>query len=114
MNSNQWVILKNNRYEWDGPSQIVKLKPHNTVKIKTALKTNILVHVKNLKPYHGSQNRNFSYNFQKQGGDANNFDYSEDKDGKFERSDMNSTKTMKTIRRTRTPWTRTRRMKNVE
>jgi hypothetical protein len=34
--------------------------------------------------------RNFSSNFQKQGGDANNFDHSGDKDGdeKFERSDM--------------------------
>jgi hypothetical protein len=49
----QWVLMKNYRNQWEGPFQIIKLKPHNMVKIKTALKTNILVHVKNLKPYLG-------------------------------------------------------------
>jgi hypothetical protein len=44
--------------------------------------------VKNLKLFQGSNSRNFSSNFQKQGGDANNFDHSEDEDEKFERSDM--------------------------
>jgi hypothetical protein len=39
------------------------------------------LHIKNLKkPYHGSTYKIFSSNFQNQGGDANNFDYSEDKD----------------------------------
>ncbi len=84
----QWVLMKDNRNQWGGPFQIVKLKPHNTVEINTGLKTNILVHVKNLKPFEGSNSRNFSSNFQKQGGDANNFDQSEDEDEKFERSDM--------------------------
>ena len=76
------------------PFQIVKIKPHNTVEIKTGLKTNVLVHVKNLKPFEGSNSRNFSSNFQKQGGDANNFDHSgdEDEDEKFERSDMKDRK----------------------
>ncbi len=84
----QWVLLKDNQNQGGGPFQIVKLKPHNTVKIKTGLKTNILVYVKNLKPFKGSNSRNFLSNFQKQGGDANNFDHSEDEDEKFERSDM--------------------------
>jgi hypothetical protein len=46
------------------------------------------VHVKNIKPFQGSNSRNFSSNFHKQGGDANNFDHLEDKDEKVERSDM--------------------------
>jgi hypothetical protein len=84
----QWVLMKNNRNQWDKPFQIVKLKAHNTIKIKKDLKMNILVHVKNLKPYHGSSDTSFPSHFQKQGGDANNFDYSEVKEEKFERSDM--------------------------
>jgi hypothetical protein len=84
----QWVLLKDNQNQWGGPFQIVKLKLHNTVEIKTGIKTNILVHGKNLKPFQGSNSRNISSNFQKQGGDANNFDHSEDKEEKFERSDM--------------------------
>ena len=74
--------------------QIVKIKPHNTVKIKTGLKTNILVHIKNIKTFEGSNSRNFSSNFHKQGGDANNLDHSGDKDEdeKFERSDMKDRK----------------------
>jgi hypothetical protein len=42
----QWVLLKDNRNQWGGPFQIVKLKLHNTVEIKTCLKTYILVHVR--------------------------------------------------------------------
>ncbi len=73
--------MKINRNQWEGPFRIIKLKPHNTVKINTALKTNILVHVKNLKPYLGQTNKKFSSHFQKQGGDTNeNFDYSDNKE----------------------------------
>jgi len=90
MNSNQnsGFFLKDNQNQWGSPFQIVKIKLHNTVKIKTGLKTNILVHIKNLKPFKGSNSRNFSSNFQKQGVDASNFDHSKDEDEKFERSDM--------------------------
>jgi hypothetical protein len=84
----QLVLLKDNQNQWGGPFQIVKLKPHNTVKIKISLKTNLLLHVKDLKPFQGSNSRNFSSNFQKQGGDANNFDHSDDEDENFERSDI--------------------------
>jgi hypothetical protein len=78
--------MKNNQNRFKGPFQILKLKPHNTVKIKTSLKANIFVHIKNLKPFHGSTSKKFSFHFQKQGGDANSFDYSDNKDRKFERS----------------------------
>jgi hypothetical protein len=44
----QWVLMKNNQNQLEGPFQIVKLKPHNTVEMKTSLKANILVHIKNL------------------------------------------------------------------
>ncbi len=50
------------------------------------------MHVKNLKPFTGSNSRNLSSNFQKQGGDANNFNHSEDEDEKFERSDRKDKK----------------------
>ncbi len=60
----QWVLLKDNQNQWGGPFQIVKLKPHNTVEIKISLKTNLLVHVKDLKPFQRSNSRNFSSNFQ--------------------------------------------------
>ena len=63
----QLVLLKDNQNQWGGPFQIVKLKPHNTVKIKISLKTNLLLHVKDLKPFQGSNSRNFPSNFQKQG-----------------------------------------------
>jgi hypothetical protein len=43
----QWVLMKDNQNQWGSHFQIVKIKPHNTVEIKTGLKTNILVHVKN-------------------------------------------------------------------
>ncbi len=48
----QWVLMKNNWNQFEGPFQIVKIKPHNTVEIKMHEKTNIFAHVKNLKPYH--------------------------------------------------------------
>jgi hypothetical protein len=85
------------------------------------------MHVKNLKPFEGSNSRNFSSNFQKQGGDdANNFDHSrdEDEDEKFERSDRkdkrdkrrpkNSTRRMMKTKPTKVPQTQNRKMKNVE
>ena len=34
----QWVLMKDNRNQWGGPFQIVKIKPHNTVEIKTGFK----------------------------------------------------------------------------
>ena len=120
----QWVLMKDNRNQWGGPFQIVKIKPHNTVEIKTGLKTNILVHVKNLKPFTGSNSRNFSSNFQKQGGDANNFDHSEDEDEKIERSDMKDRKDKRRPKEqyqeededkpTKVPQTQNRKMKNVK
>ena len=88
----QWVLMKNNRNKFEGPFQIVKIKPHNTVEIKTDTKTNILVHVKNLKPFHGNHSTNFASNFQKQGGDANYFDDPEEEEENFERSDMKDRK----------------------
>jgi hypothetical protein len=88
------------------------------------------VHVKNLKPFKGSNSRNFSSNFQKQGGDANNFDHSEDEDEneKFERSDRkdkrdkrrpndgqkNSTRRRMKTKPTKVPQTQNRKMKNVK
>jgi hypothetical protein len=85
----QWVLLKDNRNQWGGPLKIVKLKPHNTVDIKTGLKTNILVHIKNLKPYHGDSTfKNFSNHYQKQGGGANYFDCSDNEEEKLEKSNM--------------------------
>ncbi len=115
--------MKDNRNQWGGSFQIVKIKPHNTVEIKTGLKTNVLVHVKNLKPFEGSNSRNFSSNFQKQGGDANNFDHSgdEDEDEKFERrtrrtndGQKNSTRRMTKTKQTKVPQTQNQKMKNVK
>jgi len=87
----QWVLMQNYWHQFEGPFQIVKIKPHKTVEIKMHQKANIFAHVKNLKPYHVSTNfQTFHHNLQKQGGDTNYFDDQEDKE-KFEKSDMKNT-----------------------
>ena len=61
----QWVLLKKHNFlnknkklaeNYEGPYQIVKLKPHNTIELKLNRKSNLIVHANNLKPYHDQTN----------------------------------------------------------
>jgi hypothetical protein len=94
---NQWGLEKNYDYlhkntklaaKYKGPYQIVRVLPHNNVEIKISARRKSIVHVNKLKRYHlKGQFQTFEDNFpeqtidfEKQGGDVNPENYSEEND----------------------------------
>ena len=75
----QYVLLKIENFkdknrklanQYEGPYQIIKLKPKNNVELNIRKRTNVIVHVNRLKPYYDdSEFKNFEETFSKQGGD---------------------------------------------
>ncbi len=61
------LLHKNKKSEkYKGHYQIIKLKPHNNVEITISQKTNMIVNVNNLKPYHDdSKFQTFQDDFEK-------------------------------------------------
>ena len=80
----QWVLMKNFEYlhkntklaeKYKGPYKIIKMVNFKNVQLKIERKT-LIVNVDRLKPYHGETNfQTFKDNFQKEGGDEDNFNF---------------------------------------
>ncbi len=61
-------------------TKIISLKPHNSVEIAMGKRSQVIVHVNRLKPYHDdSKFQTFTDNFQKQGADED-FDFPPNKE----------------------------------